>query len=78
MSLLEDLVNDVVETRTHRVQRGETLAGIAQTYYGDASLWSVIYQHNERYIQNPNQLEPGRHLVVPHLLAPGLARGLFR
>lgn len=74
MSLFDDILP---ETRTHRVARGETLAGIAQTYYGDASLWAVIYQHNERYIQNPNQLHPGQELVVPHILAPGLRKALF-
>jgi len=68
----------ILETRTHRVQRGETLASIAQTYYGDSAKWAVIYQHNERYLANPNQLEPGRHLVIPHLLLPGLADALFR
>ena len=68
----------ILETRTHRVQRGETLAGIAQTYYGDHTKWAVIYQHNERYLPNPNQLNPGQELVVPHLLLPGLADALFR
>ena len=63
--------------RTHRVARGETLATIAQTYYKDAGKWAVIYQHNERYIPNPNQLEPGQTLVIPHLVAPGLADHLF-
>lgn len=71
------LFDDIVETRTHRVARGETLAGIAQTYYGDASKWSVIYRHNDRYIRNPNQLDPGMELVVPHLLLPGLSNLLF-
>jgi nucleoid-associated protein YgaU len=78
MSLLDDLLDPILETRTHRVQRGETLAGIAQTYYGDPGKWAVIYQHNDRYIRNPNQLDPGVELVVPHLLLPGLAQGLFR
>ncbi len=63
--------------RTHRVARGETLATIAQAYYGDASKWAVIYSHNERYIANPNQLDPGQELVIPHLVAPGLAAHLF-
>lgn len=63
--------------RTHKVQKGETLATIAQTYYHDAAKWAVIYQHNERYIANPNQLDPGQKLIIPHLIAPGLADHLF-
>lgn len=64
--------------RTHRILRGETLAGIARRYYGDPEKWAVIYQHNERYIANPSQLVPGLYLVIPHLVLPGLADHLFR
>jgi nucleoid-associated protein YgaU len=63
--------------RTHRVAMGETLATIAQTYYKDPSRWAVIYQHNERYIADPNHLDAGQTLVIPHLVAPGLADHLF-
>jgi nucleoid-associated protein YgaU len=66
-----------VSLRTHRVQRGETLSEIAETYYKDPAKWAVIYQHNERYLPNPNQLEPGQNLVIPHLFLPGLADKLF-
>lgn len=62
--------------RTHKVLKGETLATIAATYYGSAAKWIDLYQHNERYLANPNQLDPGLMLVVPYPVE-GLA-ALFR
>lgn len=52
-------------TKTHVVQRGETLSDIALRYYDDPSLWRPIADENR--IINPRLLEPGRRLIIPVL-----------
>lgn len=47
-------------SRTHTVQRGETLAGIANRY--GVSLWTLVQTNN---IANPSLILPGQVLVIP-------------
>jgi nucleoid-associated protein YgaU len=52
--------------KTHCVRPGETLAGIANYYYGKVHLWSVIYLKNSVIVgNNPNKLSPGIVLTIP-------------
>jgi nucleoid-associated protein YgaU len=53
--------------RYHIVDYGDTLATLAKLYYGEASLGTVIYQHNRHYISDPNMLYPGQKICIPHL-----------
>ena len=43
---------------THTVQKGDTLWGICERYYGDPNLWPKLWQMNP-FITNPHLLEPG-------------------
>lgn len=52
-------------TRTHVVQRGETLNKIADVYYQDSAQWRVIADANT--ILDPLALEPGTILELPPL-----------
>jgi LysM repeat protein len=52
-------------TKTHTVQRGDTLSGIAAAEFDDPALWRSIAQVNG--IDNPRLLQPGRVLVIPPL-----------
>lgn len=53
---------------TYRVQVGDTLATIAQEFYGDQGQWPVIYEANKAAIgDNPNVLVVGVELTVPEL-----------
>jgi nucleoid-associated protein YgaU len=54
--------------RTHRVRYAETLSSLAARYYGNASRWEHIYQANRHYIADPNRLDPGQNIVIPHLV----------
>ena len=51
---------------THTVEAGDTLATIAQKYYGDSGLWRRIYEANRAAIgDNPDQVKIGTQLRIP-------------
>lgn len=58
-------LNSPDHTRSHVVQRGETLNKIANAYYDDSTQWRVIADANE--ILDPLALQPGMILVLPPL-----------
>ncbi|MDF3311618.1 LysM peptidoglycan-binding domain-containing protein [Rhodococcus sp. T2V] len=49
----------------HTTARGETLSGIAQDYYGDASLYPIIALVNK--IANPDIIRVGQVLIIPDI-----------
>ena len=53
-------------TKTHTVQRGDTLSRIAAREYGDPTLWREIADENPD-LPNVRQLVPGTLLVIPPL-----------
>ncbi len=52
-----------VGVTTHTVAKGDTLSAIAQKYYDDDLLWTVIAKANPKV--NPNRLKVGATLVIP-------------
>lgn len=50
---------------TYKVQKGDTLTGIAHKHYKKASCWKRIYNANANVISNPNKLKPGMVLQIP-------------
>jgi nucleoid-associated protein YgaU len=52
-------------TQVHVVQSGDTLSKIAQKYYGDASLYTKIFQANRDVLSDPNRISPGQKLRIP-------------
>jgi nucleoid-associated protein YgaU len=55
----------VASVQAHHVERGQTLWGISQKYYGDGSRYQLIFAANVNQIQNPNVIYPGQTFVVP-------------
>jgi len=51
--------------RTYTVQSGDTLSGIALSFYGDASRWPEIFEANRDRISNPNLIRVGQELRIP-------------
>lgn len=58
---------------THRVQPGDTLSSLAQTYYGDSKYAKVLADVNPE-LGNPNSLRLGAVIKVPALPADANAR----
>jgi LysM repeat protein len=51
--------------RTYAVQPGDTLASIADHFYGTDNDWTSLFQANKAKIANPNEIYPGELLLVP-------------
>lgn len=60
---------------THVYTRGETLASIAERYYGNASFEPVIVAANFLYIQATPTLQTGMHLTIPTVRFQLVAQG---
>jgi nucleoid-associated protein YgaU len=50
---------------TYQVQRGDTLRGIADWFYGDRSRWLAIFAANRSAITDPLALQEGTELIIP-------------
>ena len=44
------------------VKKGDTLAGIAETYLGDAGMYPLLAEYND--ISNPNLIEVGQRIII--------------
>lgn len=60
---------------THVYTRGETLASIAERYYGDPALEPVVVAANYLYIQATPTLQTGMHLTIPTVRFQLVAQG---
>ena len=49
----------------YTVVSGDTLSGIAQRFYGDASAYMRIFEANRDKLNDPNLIHPGQELVIP-------------
>jgi nucleoid-associated protein YgaU len=53
-------------SESYEVQAGDTLASIAQQYYGDSGQWQRIYDANKDTIgADPDKLKLGMKLSIP-------------
>jgi nucleoid-associated protein YgaU len=51
--------------KTYTVKSGDTLSGIAQQFYGDASKYNKIFEANHDKLTSADQIRPGQELVIP-------------
>ena len=51
--------------QTHVVQAGDTLSKLAAKYYGDASLYTKIFQANRDVLSDPDKIRVGQKLRIP-------------
>jgi nucleoid-associated protein YgaU len=80
------MLGDAALSCLYTVVSGDTLSGIAQKVYGDASLWPRIFQANRNQIDNPDVILPGqklrifgrdRHTVVSGDSLSGIAQQVY-
>lgn len=52
----------------HVAQQGDTIYGLAETYYADGRKWTVIYYANQEILRNdPSRIRRGMRLQIPCL-----------
>jgi hypothetical protein len=56
-----------LEERTHRVERGETLWGIAGIHWQEPFYWPLIFDANRDKIEDPHWIYPGQEFIIPPL-----------
>jgi len=54
-----------VSTKEYVIQKGDTLAKIAQKEYGGAHRWKFLYEFNKDRIKDPNKLKVGQKILIP-------------
>ena len=59
------VVSNTTKTRTYTVRAGDTLASIAEKFYGDRKAYPVIYKANKSAIPDQNKLLIGTVLTIP-------------
>jgi nucleoid-associated protein YgaU len=58
---------DPTNSTVYEVKAGDTLSGISQKIYGNASFSNVIFRANADILKDPNKLRPGMKLIIPNL-----------
>ena len=53
------------EAETYTVQPGDTLSRIALHFYGQSSLWTLIFEANRDILDDPARIRPGMVLKIP-------------
>lgn len=51
----------------YTVQSGDSLGFIAQKFYGDAGMYTTIWQANRQLLSSPDQIRKGQRLRIPSL-----------
>jgi len=55
------------EVQIYEVKPGDTLSGLAQKFYGKASLYPKIFEANKDILTNPDLIKVGQKLKIPKL-----------
>lgn len=51
----------------YTIERGDTLSGIAKTFYGNAMKYPAIFEANREVIEDPDRIYPGQKIRIPDL-----------
>jgi nucleoid-associated protein YgaU len=51
--------------RTYTVAAGDSLSKIAKNFYGNANLYTKIFEANKDKLSDPDKIKPGQVLVIP-------------
>jgi len=52
-------------TKIYEVVSGDSLSKIAKREYGDAKLWTRIFEANKDIVKDPDKIFPGQKLKIP-------------
>lgn len=55
----EKAASNAKESKVYKIQKGDTLSGISQTFFGDPFYWPKVWSLNHGKILNPHEIVPG-------------------
>lgn len=58
---------ETVKYNFYTVQSGDSLGAIAQKFYGDAALYSAIFDANRQILSSPDLVRTGQRLSIPEV-----------
>lgn len=61
----EEAAKHAWTSKTHVVQKGDTLSKIAKAVYGDANKYMAIFEANQPMLSHPDKIYPGQTLRIP-------------
>lgn len=62
-------IPEVVKAKQYyTVRSGDSLSQIAESYYGDAMKYKVVFAANQDIVADPNNIYPGQRLEIPDVL----------
>jgi nucleoid-associated protein YgaU len=53
------------KSKTYTVEKGDSLSGIAKTFYGNANKYHQIFEANKPMLKDPDRIYPGQVLRIP-------------
>lgn len=59
--------DNIGDSRTYTVQKGDTLWKIAEQHYSDGSKYNAIFEANQPMIKDADEIYPGQVLRIPEL-----------
>lgn len=59
------LLKDMENSFSYQIEKGDTLWGIAEKYYGNGSAWEIIKDNNSNLTGNGNFILAGEEITVP-------------
>ena len=62
---LDGVADGGAGAQAYTVQKGDTLARIAQKHYGNTDGWQAIFDANRDQLDDPGRISPGQVLKLP-------------
>ena len=56
---------DVSKIEYYEIAKGDSLSGIAKKFYGDAKLYTRLFEANREVIKDPDKIYPGQKIRIP-------------
>ena len=56
-----------IEVEYYEIKSGDTLSGIAKTFYGSGSKYVAIFEANREVIKDPDLIFPGQKIRIPQI-----------
>lgn len=64
---IKEIEEEIVKAKFYTVVTGDTLGGIAKSFYGDPGKYPLIFEANKPMLKSPDLIYPGQSLRIPEI-----------